>query len=369
MGNFLVATLVRQNTSVHPLQHVAGCASPAIIQHFAVDRHDLPNLVFTNLYGHALNDVARDRTIADAHAGTSFFQRDFIIVGDYNCGDKEGQLGWLLANCSGQLAHVESRYGTSNIPTTRPGTKRIDHALCNNDLFLVDHMQFVGPRDHDLVAYSCVDGEQPCRYVRPSLRMWAEASGNVDDLIDELSAMSERFDSALVDGHFDEAWRLLSNAAENHLCVLHGLRRSADWRPVHQERDNKHKGVMGVNKTVVLRRLLKLLRQAKQLAVDPDNKKLRFRAVATLHARSIVSTNLMGLLVLASRSRSQNWRRLLSVNSKKRNKDALTVGAADWTVTGSSKGNGYAAAKVRLCRSRLVTSLWIPSPIQLRRLN
>ena len=286
MGKVLVATLVRQGTSVHPLQHVTGCASPARIQHFAVDRHNLQNLVFTNLYGHALNDVARDRAIADAHAGTFFFQRDFFMVGDYNCGDKEGQLGWLLANFSGQLAHVESRYGTSRIPTTRLGTKRIDHALCNNDFVLVDHMQFVGPRDHDLANYSCVNGQQPCRYVRPSLRMWAETAGNVDDLIDELAAMSDHFDSALFDGDFDEAWRLLSNAAENHLCVHHGLRRTADWRPVHQERDNKHRGVKGVKRPVVFRRLLKLVRMAKHLTVDPDNKRLRSRAVATLNALS-----------------------------------------------------------------------------------
>ena len=59
-GKILIATLARKGVDLHKSVHADGCSSPGRIQHFAVDRHNLPNMVFTNGYGNAQNEIARD---------------------------------------------------------------------------------------------------------------------------------------------------------------------------------------------------------------------------------------------------------------------------------------------------------------------
>jgi exonuclease III len=123
----------------------------------AVHRPGKPPMHVVSLYGHCGDPAARDALI---EASVSFLfraNREFLVLGDFNCPANAGASAWVQA--CGWACGVDDDFHAELPESTRRGSKeRIDYALASRILRPTAREQVAVDSDHDMVLYEFGSG-------------------------------------------------------------------------------------------------------------------------------------------------------------------------------------------------------------------
>ncbi|CAE7672255.1 unnamed protein product [Symbiodinium pilosum] len=202
---------------------------------------------------------------------------EWVLFGDFNLDpllDKE----MSQALSQGLAWHWDEPF--SCCPATRGSGRRLDYALGTGRLFPAGAFQAWTFSDHAIVGYE-VDLSEPCGARGPARRALCAEPVAVDKWRSRWGDGAE-FLGLLSSGQVDEAWTLLSDAAEDVLCEEgvhsssgeHGSRRSrsAPWKPFVGRQGSK--AARGVESLVVVQ-LRRLHRRLLHLRANPWESGLR----------------------------------------------------------------------------------------------
>eukprot|EP00435_Cladocopium_sp_Y103_P054690 s2232_g17.t2 len=159
---------------------------------------------------------------------------DSLFIGDWNNEpDEEPALSPLRG---GRLHLADDIAGPLQLqPPTRTGGRHIDYALHSIQLIPTERCQVSGVADHDLVFYSFpVSAEEACFRIQPARALLA--SEPISDEIWNSTFDFPRFRALLEQSQVEEAWVLLSNAAETCLQAKPGRKRSSVPAPTQVPR-------------------------------------------------------------------------------------------------------------------------------------
>ena len=228
---------------------VLPCSAPSLQKAEGATRHAAVLVDLKNAQGNvefflvvAMNGQAGDEAaVADRiedilqmamHSGFRF-----LLLGDFNLVPAHPMLLDYLADGT-VIAYDECQPG-EQLPPTGPVYKghrrrRIDFGLSHFQWPALDIIHLNGPSDH-LVA---LDAEAPLLRIGP-VRRCLKPSDMLQNLDVEFAQWDAFFfESICAAGDLDEAWRLLSNVAEDLVCVpdASAIPRSEAWQPREAQR-------------------------------------------------------------------------------------------------------------------------------------
>ena len=214
---------------------------------------------------------------------------EFVLLGDWNRPEDTYPLAGYLAKGTvwtmdgGQLR----RDGTFR----RAGklTTHIDYGLASPGLLVDGRTQHLGVADHDLVTYQLrAFPEEDSRRWQPQRRLVAAEPADWDTIWTHFAA---DFDEAVINSDLDQAWQLLSQAAEDAMADQEGRParpRALPGRPVVQER---HQTRTKELQTLLERRLRRVARRASE-ATKNGNERLREKLTRDLISLAAVLPDL-----------------------------------------------------------------------------
>ena len=187
------------------------------------------------VYGQAGNEAAAADQIEDIlqMAMNSGFR--FLLIADFNLVPENPMLLEYLAD--GVLIACDECQPGEQLPPTGPiyqgyRRRRIDFGLSHFQWPALDVTHLHGPSDHLVVGYS-FGAEAPLLRIGPVRRSLKplDMLQNLDVEFAQWDPLP--FERACAESDLDEAWRLLSNVAEDLICVpdASAIPRSAAWRP------------------------------------------------------------------------------------------------------------------------------------------
>ena len=195
----------------------------------AVYRRAAPPLLFASLCAHAADDAARDSLIAHVVTQVTATAESFLMRGDWNSTDEEGQVARLISNLV--LHNLDDNIDSIPPATRRDGQRRIYYCLATTTLVAARRNQYHTLSDHHMVAYTlqcdttCASSVSPLR----SNPHDKDVTG-ADFLTLHCTARTlEAIDAVEV----DTAWHLVSDAAERLLVTNTdgALPRADPWTP------------------------------------------------------------------------------------------------------------------------------------------
>ena len=273
-----------------PCRPVSLAAPAASTRHAALlveteQDHVRRPLLMVAAYGHSGDLPTTNAMVSDLADTSHHFGGAYILLGDWNQVAEEGVLQQHLM--SGSMRLMDSEFPTNLCATNPARTRRIDFGLCDSTIFPSEVWHREGPCDHVAVGYS-LDLLANCSgYALPTRAPVEQLTPQ--EVEDRFSRewQQDPFSDAMARQDTDEAWRLLSAAAERTLCAagLDAAGVASRTDPlVPQPRSvpltritphgNESRGVQG---------LRRLSHRLETLEAEPRNELLRRRVKASLH--------------------------------------------------------------------------------------
>ena len=265
-----------------PLEVVAGPDDPRCRGRFLVAKVHRPRcrpFLLANAYLPASSVTEAGYLAAFLLEWLKASGEEFALLGDYNLEVSR----WPLSSAcsSGAIVgwddlHVLEPQGTHRDSDGELTGYTIDFGVGTRGLVTSGRLQLRGPADHDLVAYDLQVASRPVQHVwtryRPLQDSEASAAWETS-----WTPLSERFAETLAAGEIDEAWHLLSGAAEQTLAqetLKQYCARSAVAGP---RLEAMHSGKAPSFQSLRERRLRRLARRTAELAKQPDDRCLAKR--------------------------------------------------------------------------------------------
>ena len=173
------------------------------------------------VYGQAGDEATAADQIEDILQMAMHSGFRFLLLGDFNLVPAHPMLLDYLAD--GTVIACDECQPGEQLPPTGPVYKghrrrRIDFGLSHFQWPALDVIHLNGPSDHLVVGYS-LDAEAPLLRIGP-VRRCLKPSDMLQNLDVEFAQWdASPFESTCAAGDLDEAWRLLSNVAEDLVCV------------------------------------------------------------------------------------------------------------------------------------------------------
>ena len=228
-------------------------------------------VVVASYYGCTWNSEVAMQGAIDAVAELKKTRAHWVMLGDFNL---EQFAEPMAANLASGFAWAwdDDFQELGPLPATRASGRRLDYALGCGRFFPGRVQQRWVFSDHAQVAYT-VDLQDPVGHRAPGFRGLSTSpvsASSWDAVWDEA-----RFQAALVENDVNEAWKLLSNVAEDLLSArgAAGPRRSTFWRP--SLRAHPRSKAAGPQDPLLVVRLRRLLRRLAQLHKVPGDCRLR----------------------------------------------------------------------------------------------
>lgn len=205
-----------------PCRPVSLAAPAASTRHAALlveteQDHVRRPLLMVAAYGHSGDLPATNAMVSDLADATHHFGGAYILLGDWNQVAEEGVLQQHLL--SGSMRLMDSEFPTNLCATNPTRTRRIDFGICDSTIFPSEVWHSEGPCDHVAVGYS-LDLLANCSgYALPTRAPVEQLT--LQEVEDRFSRewQQDPFSDAMARQDTDEAWRLLSAAAERTLCA------------------------------------------------------------------------------------------------------------------------------------------------------
>ena len=205
-----------------PCRPVSLAAPAASTRHAALlveteQDHVRRPLLMVAAYGHSGDLPATNAMVSDLADTSHHFGGAYILLGDWNQVAEEGVLQQHLM--SGSMRLMDSEFPTNLCATNPARTRRIDSGLCDSTIFPSEVWHREGPCDHVAVGYS-LDLLANCSgYALPTRAPVEQLTPQ--EVEDRFSRewQQDPFSDAMARQDTDEAWRLLSAAAERTLCA------------------------------------------------------------------------------------------------------------------------------------------------------
>ena len=191
-------------------------------------------LLLCNLYLPASSRTEAGDILQACFEHVAALGEDALLMGDFNLTEGDFPISDALA-CGAMRSANEAIHGDSPPPPTFRGpgghyTRCIDFALHTDKLVIDYKHQVVGPADHDLVFYDvqlATDWRPEPFRIRPP-RQVVPVQVSVKEWNDVWSSRGQTFHDALGRGEVDEAWSVLSAAAEDVMHAGGKARRRAE---------------------------------------------------------------------------------------------------------------------------------------------
>lgn len=239
-----------------------------------VFRQGMPSLLAAGVYAHCNDKHGRNAFVSEVLDVLLMAGGDFIALGDWNCLESDlGELSWRLAN--GHVHSLDASFAELPERTRPAGRGRIDFAVGSARVHAVRRVQCATTSDHDLVMYTLPFDVSAEAFLLPPRRRLASAA--TAPLVVKVEALWERLRvPEALEGDLDDAWKVLSDVAEEALGEDDGIdlaqvRRSAAWNPVR--RRTTHKAATAAL-PVRVRRLLRLQRAVAEAQRRPTDARL-----------------------------------------------------------------------------------------------
>ena len=221
------------------------------------------------LYGFAGDLPATNQLVQDVVAACKSFGGTFLIVGDFNCTQNEGEVCNLL-----QQGAVRSfdEAGVDLPATNPPRTRRIDFGLCHHLLWAEEVSHFDQSfSDHALVAYRVNADARHNVFMPPRVRSLTEIEKDKVAANFARAWSEQAFRQALSQNDTNLAWTMLSDVAEHALVAgeeAEGHPLSLPWEPQSGEHSSHKPTALG-HESESLKLLRRLSSQLRQLRVQP----------------------------------------------------------------------------------------------------
>ena len=191
---------------------------------------------------------------------------EFVLLGDWNRPEDTYPLAGYLAKGTVWTMDGEQLWRDGTFRRAGKLTTHIDYGLASPRLLVDGRTQHLGVADHDLVTYQLRAFPE-----EDSRRLVAAEPADWDTIWTHFAA---DFDEAVINSDLDQAWQLLSQAAEDAMADQEGRAaqlRALPGRPVAQER---HQTRTKELQTLLERRLRRVARRASE-ATKNGNERLR----------------------------------------------------------------------------------------------
>lgn len=203
-------------------------------------------------------------------------------MGDFNVQQKDSELASMLLQ--GNIYALDDSFGPlCDLPPTRnKSSRRIDFGLSSKNLFPSNLNHDHGVADHLLVIYTFDSIFQFPHWAGPKRRQFLSDLSDSDIRSNFLSKWDfGRFSSSLLTSGTTEAYRMLSEVAEDALtrpqsCHQSCCPRSQPWRPAVKPRAHK---ACQQTESVLLRRLRRLHRKLHHAVQRPADNNLLFNCL------------------------------------------------------------------------------------------
>ena len=197
---------------------------------------------------------------------------EFVLLGDWNRPEDTYPLAGYLAKGTVWTMDGEQLRRDGTFRRAGKLTTHSDYGLASPRLLVDGRTQHLGVADHDLVTYQLrAFPEEDSRRWQPQRRLVAAEPADWDTIWTHFAA---DFDEAVINSDLDQAWQLLSQAAEDAMADQEGRPprpRALPGRPVAQER---HQTRTKELQTLLERRLRRVARRASE-ATKNGNERLR----------------------------------------------------------------------------------------------
>ena len=225
-----------------------------------------------SFYGHPGDDCLNGQILGQLMQAIRMFGGPFLLLGDFNCSIDDGPVASVLA--IGQARCLDEDL-PGPLPSTNPrNTRRIDFALVHRSLFATggNTVRREDFSDHGIVSYQLRLQIHPYAYHCPrSLELTAADPATIADAL--TAEWDEgRFATLIRDGSVDDAWKYLSDIAEDAMGARSSpgsVRRSALWDPIKSQPPNHRCGPEG-HQSETLRALGRLKSRLRQLRDQPS---------------------------------------------------------------------------------------------------
>ena len=247
-------------------------------------------VLFASVYGFAGDSALSRRLHVQVADALLAYELPFLLLGDFNLTEEE--LAELF--CTRRVLCLDHPFQITPLPATCTGTRRIDYGVCSLGLQAQHVWHTDGVADHLMVSYAFdiidflpqLSGPLRASQTVPAHEVeerWRETWNALD------------FSDALQANNHDEAWSLLSRAAEASLFfpVCHAVPRDEAWSPTPKVAPVEPK----VRTPLVLRRLRKLCGRLREAARHPQDYLVRANAVSASVALKARFPELAGLHV------------------------------------------------------------------------
>ena len=227
-------------------------------------------LVLASLYGHARCQDSRRALIKEALQGLAATGLPWILLGDFKQECLEPPICTVLAD--GGCSCLDDSFTALPAATRVGGRRRIDFGLCSRQTFAIARNQAPGPADHDVVSWT-IPFQLRHIHLSPVRRVLSASSAEALRAFTDLW-QAELLESALMNGSTEEAWALLSDAAElalagdNSVTCHDAVPRSSSWVPASLRPSPK--GCLQ-RESVALRRLRRLGRCLQAFMREPSH--------------------------------------------------------------------------------------------------
>ena len=238
-------------------------------------------------YGPVADEPAAVKLTEQIACASSGFGFPWIILGDFNAQQSESPLADLLLR--GDIFSMDDGFGPLGfLPATRiNSTRRIDFGLCCKKLFPTVLNHYPGIADHWLVSYT-FDHLVPIATWSSPHRLQFQPKLSLDDVGAKFLDLwcPDLFNTALTSFNIDEAYRLLSDAAEHSLAghsesSHNNVPRAQMWQPVMP--GTTHKAAQQ-HESVLLRQLRRLERRLSHCVKMPSDVALSQKCVRNLRS-------------------------------------------------------------------------------------
>jgi endonuclease/exonuclease/phosphatase family metal-dependent hydrolase len=172
------------------------------------------SLLIFSFYGFASDMQATGDLLRQVLEAAVRFGAPFVILGDFNAETHDEVIAQFLAQ--GAVFDLDDDFTAYGLPLGSPGRVcRLDYGLAGARVYASQLDHAPGPADRLTVRYG-FDFHQVGGHSGPRRKLLSMSKVVEQSAFDSLWSQ-EAFDHALTTGQFDEAWKLLSIAAETLL--------------------------------------------------------------------------------------------------------------------------------------------------------
>ncbi|CAE7228019.1 Ptchd3 [Symbiodinium sp. CCMP2592] len=276
----LVTTLHARALRMPPESLAATRVAAAIVQ---VQSGGQPvPLVLGAFYGFPSDSEATDQVVQQFLDVVRPLRCMYVLFGDFNW--QRGEAGLIDSLLSlGRLRCLDDDF-VGILPNTSPSrTRRIDFAVAHPGIAATQVCHVDGPADHVAVGYT-LNLDLNFSGHRLPLRAPMDAGLSEEAIAGRFNQVwsASDFDQCLQHGRIDDAWGCLSGAAERALGVSPGASAPRAFDPTPESNEGERRHLRRPRHSRGLGGLRRLLRRLRQLAMEPEDFRLRRSIKASL---------------------------------------------------------------------------------------